>query len=75
MFDSAGVHARRDPGYGAFEALWGPEGAVCLARSRRPEFPLADILRRCPRLAELPPAACNAAALDTLRGALLGNRS
>ena len=75
MFDLAGVHTRRDPGYGVFEALWGPEGAVCLARSRRPEFPLADILDACPRLAALPVEACTAAALDTLPGALLGNRS
>jgi hypothetical protein len=73
MFDRAGVHTRRDPGYGTFEALWGPDGAVCLARARRPEFPLVEILRQCPRLADLPPADC--AALGTLPGALLGNRS
>ena len=75
LFDAAGVHAPRDPGYGAFEALWSPAGAVCLARSRRPQFPLADILRQCPRLAEITPAECTAAALDTTPGALLGNRS
>ena len=75
MFDSAGVHARRDPGYGAFEALWAPHGAVCLARARRPEFPFAEILRQCPRLTDMPPADCAAAALGTVPGALLGNRS
>ena len=75
MFDSAGVHARLGPGHGAFEALWGPDGALCLARSRRPEFPLAEVLRACPRLAELPAEACTPAALDTLPGAPLGNRS
>jgi ADYC domain len=74
IFDRAGVHARRNPGAGAFEALWGPDGAVCLARSRRPEFPRAEILRACPRLAGLPVEACTAGALNTL-GALLGNRS
>lgn len=75
MFDRAGVHARPSSPYGTFEALWGPEGAVCLARARRPEFPLASILRRCPRLAEVPPAACTASAIDSVPGALLGNRS
>jgi hypothetical protein len=75
MFDSAGVHARRETGHLAFEALWGPDGAVCLARTRRPEFPLADTLRQCPRLAEVTPVDCTAPALDTLPGALLGNRS
>jgi hypothetical protein len=74
-FDRAGVHERPSAGYGAFEAVWGPGGAVCLARARRPEFPLAEILRQCPRLARVPPAACTEAAIDTLPGALLGNRS
>ncbi len=75
MFDRAGVHALPATAFGAFEAVWGPDGAVCLARARRPEFPLADILRQCPRLARVPPAACTEAAIDTLPGALLGNRS
>ncbi len=75
MFDRAGVHARPEHGYGAFEALWGTDGALCLTRSRRPEFPLEDILRRCPRLAALPASACREADIDRLPGALLGNRS
>ena len=75
LFDAAGVHTRRDPDYGAFEGLWAPDGAVCLARSRRPQFPLAGILRQCPRLAQISPADCTAAALDIMPGALLGNRS
>ena len=57
MYDRAGVHAAPDTEYGAFEAVWGPEGAVCLARARRPEFPVAAILRQCPRLAAVPAAA------------------
>ena len=75
MFDRAGVNAPPGNGHGAFEALWGTDGAVCLARSRRPEFPLADILRQCPRLAALPAAACGESDLERLPGALLGNRS
>jgi hypothetical protein len=75
MFDRAGVHGRPSAGYGAFEAVWSPRGAVCVARARRPEFPLADVVRQCPRLARVPPAACTEAAIDTLPGALLGNRS
>ena len=75
MFDRAGVHGHPDPAHGAFEAVWGPDGAVCLARARRPEFPLADILRQCPRLARVPPAACTEGAIDTMPGVLLGNRS
>jgi hypothetical protein len=75
MFDRAGVHDRPTTGYGTFEALWGPEGAVCVARARHPAFPLADILRHCPRLAEMTPEACTEAAIDTLPHALLGNRS
>ena len=75
MFDLAGVHARQEESYGAFEALWGTDGAVCLARSRRPEFPLADILRQCPRLNAGPATSCREDDLDRLPGALLGNRS
>jgi hypothetical protein len=75
IFDRAGVHGLSDAAFGAFEAVWGPDGAACLARTRRPEFPLADILRQCPRLARVLPAACTEAAIDTLPGALLGNRS
>ena len=75
MFDRAGVNGSPEPAYGAFEALWGTDGAVCVARSRRPEFPLADILRQCPRLAALPVAACREGGLERLPGALLGNRS
>ena len=75
MFDRAGVHQPPDAGYGAFEALWGADGAVCLARARGPEFPLEEIPRACPRLTAVPPAACTEGAIDTLPGALLGNRS
>jgi ADYC domain len=75
FFDRAAINARPANAYGAFEALWGSDGAVCMARSRRPEFPIEDILRRCPRLAALPATACSAGAIERLPGALLGNRS
>lgn len=75
MIDRAGVHPSPERRYGAFEAVWGVDGALCLARPRRPEFPLGPILERCPRLAEVPAERCDEAGLDTLPGALLANRS
>jgi ADYC domain len=36
-----------DPGLGTFEAAWGPEGAVCLARTRDGR-PVETIQRECP---------------------------
>jgi hypothetical protein len=50
-------------------------GALCLARARHPQFAREDILRQCPRLAEISPAACAARALESLSGALIANRS
>lgn len=58
------VHWRRDtdgtddPAY-AFEAGWSPQGAVCVARVRWPEFGALDAIRRSsPRLAAITEAAC-----------------
>jgi hypothetical protein len=64
VFDRAGILPRIVPGFGSFEAAWGPDGAVCVAHARVPAFPLEDVLRACPRLAARAPCT-----------ALLGNRS
>jgi hypothetical protein len=76
-FHDEAVHWQRDPSTGAedsdysFEAGWSPQGAVCVAHVRWPEFgSLETIVAGDPRLAATPPAACtpeNAKA----RGALI----
>jgi hypothetical protein len=60
-----------DPTY-AFEAGWGPDGAVCAARTRWTELlPLSVLLQSAPRLVAQP---CDEAEARR-RGALLFNRS
>jgi hypothetical protein len=73
LFDRAGIVPHAGSDFGSFEAAWGPHGAVCVARARRPELPLDQVLRACPRLAAARP--CTEDAIWTLPGALLGNRS
>jgi hypothetical protein len=73
LFDRAGIFPHIGSGFGSFEAAWGPDGAVCVARTRRPESSLDQVLRACPRLAATGP--CTEDAIWTLPGALLGNRS
>jgi hypothetical protein len=73
LFDRAGIVPHTGSDFGRFEAAWGPDGAVCVARARRPEFPLEEVLRACPRLGARGP--CTEDAVWTLPGALLGNRS
>jgi len=61
--------------FGRLEAIWGENGAICLARSRVPkEFPLSEILKACPRLAEIPAEQCTAEVLEAHPAAVLGNR-
>ncbi|HEX6143787.1 MAG TPA: ADYC domain-containing protein [Geminicoccaceae bacterium] len=77
VFDRAGINpvdGEGDPA-GTPEALWGPEGAVCVARARHPGVPLDEQLRACPGLAGPPAADCSAADLDDFPAALLGSRS
>ncbi|WP_424969870.1 ADYC domain-containing protein [Dinoroseobacter sp. S76] len=74
------VFARHDPPraprLGQVEAIWGADGAICLARPRVPErFPLDEILNACPRLAEIPPERCTPALLQSDPEALFLNRS
>ena len=57
-----------------FEAAWGPQGAVCVARTRIPEVAtLDDVLAACPRLRAAPTGANCTEASAT--GALLFNKS
>lgn len=61
--------------HGRFEAVWGPDGAICISRVRVPRHhPLTSVLAACPRLAETMPE-CGADILGTSPEALLGNRS
>lgn len=75
VFDRAGINRLGDPPIGEPEALWGPEGAVCLARPRRSASSLPEIRDACPRLAEAPADGCTADGFESLPEALVGNRS
>lgn len=73
LYDRIGVQqSDGDPSL-SFEAAWGPEGAICVARTRIPEIIGLDGLAQiCPRLAgRLGPAACDQHAI----GGLIINRS
>lgn len=61
----------------SFEAAWGKDGAVCVARPRLPSnATLDELARRCPaRLAGRVGAACGEARAWTMAGTLLLNRS
>lgn len=75
VFDRAGINRLGDPPFGEPEALWGPEGAVCLDRTRRAGSSAAAVRAACPRLAEAPAGSCDADAFDETPDALVGNRS
>lgn len=74
--DRFGVRPCRDDAPMAFEAAWGTQGAICVARVRVSEnISLQDLAERYPRLKpRLGPAACTQ---DAMRdpAALLFNRS
>ncbi len=73
IYDRIGIQSSdRDPSL-SFEAAWGPNGAICVARTRLPDLiDLDGLARSCPRLAShLGPSACS----DTERDALVMNRS
>jgi len=73
VFDRLGIQAsdsRNDPHF-SFEAAWGPDGAVCVARTRWPDLlPRATLMESAPRL----DGRCDEASA-TAKGALLFNRS
>jgi hypothetical protein len=73
IYDRIGIQkSDQDPSM-SFEAAWGPNGAICVARTRLPDLiDLAGLARTCPRLSSrLGPAACN----DAERDGLVMNRS
>jgi hypothetical protein len=72
IYDRIGVQKSDDPSL-AFEAAWGPDGAICVAHTRVPEIiDLDGLAKMCPRLAgRLGPAVCNEDAAD----GLIANRS
>jgi hypothetical protein len=73
IYDHFGGHrSDADPRF-SFEAAWGPEGAVCVARTRLPDIIDLDGLgRACPRLAgRLGHAVCS----ENVPGGLIFNRS
>jgi hypothetical protein len=80
VFDRLGAQTP-DPSAAAmaFEAAWGPDGAVCVARTRVPEnVTLGALAVRCPRLrGRLGPENCQEPDGDAPvpKGALLLNRS
>jgi ADYC domain-containing protein len=75
VWDSVGIQTPDtgdDPAY-SFEAGWGADGAVCVARTRIPENIILETLKiSCPRLAAMP--VCDEGSARAA-GALLFNRS
>jgi hypothetical protein len=73
IYDHLGGHrSDADPRL-TFEAAWGPEGAVCVARTRLPDIiDLEGLGQACPRLVgRLGNAACS----ENVPGGLIFNRS
>lgn len=63
--DRIGIHRNPLPADAVFEALWGPQGAICVKRPRLPERrELDSLVAACPRLAGYVGPACRAEALD-----------
>jgi hypothetical protein len=49
VYDRLGIQERDDASVMRFEAAWGPDGAVAVARTRLPEIAsVADVLSACP---------------------------
>jgi len=73
IYDRIGVQKSDGDPSMSFEAVWGPDGAVCVAHTRIPDIiDLDGLARACPRLAgKLGPDACN----DNAPGGLISNRS
>src|SRR5712692_10478154 len=73
IYDRIGVQKSDDDPSFSFEAIWGPDGGICVAHTRIPDIVDLDGLgRACSRLVgRLGPAACN----ENASGALLLNRS
>lgn len=61
IYDLAGIQSRTPDSGLRFEAAWGPQGALCLAKTRIPGlYEVEQARRECPRLAEGgEPGACD----------------
>jgi hypothetical protein len=71
IFDKIGIQRDETAPGMTFEAAWGPDGAVCVRRTRLTEvLGLAALINRCPRLAGRAGETC-----DETIPALLFNRS
>jgi hypothetical protein len=77
MQDRAGVRAWPSGSSDfRFEAAWGEQGALCVARVRVPEnISLAELVRRCPRLAGRTGDACTPESSYRFGTPLIFNRS
>ena len=76
VIDTLGERQHSTRRYGAFEAVWGVNGAICVSRARVPDrFSLEQIVRACPSLRPHTGAHCSEAALTRHPGALLANWS
>ena len=74
--DRFGIRPCHDGAPMAFEAAWGVDGAICVARPRIPQnITLAQLAARYPRLKPRLGPACTQAAAMRDRDALLFNRS
>ncbi|MBI4275935.1 MAG: hypothetical protein HY659_14670 [Rhizobiales bacterium] len=73
IYDRIGVQKSDDDPSLSFEAVWGPDGALCVAHTRIPDIvTLEGLAKLCPRLAgRLGPAVCN----ENEPGGLIVNRS
>ena len=73
IYDRIGVQKSDDDPSFSFEAIWGPDGALCVAHTRIPEIvDLEGLGRTCPRLVgKLGPTVC----AENAQGGLLINRS
>jgi hypothetical protein len=75
LFDDAGIQ-KPERHELAFEAGWGPPGAVCVSHLRIPEiFSLKQLTESCPRLAEVAHGPACTEASARRQGAILFNRS
>ena len=76
VIDTIGERQHSARRYGAFEAVWGVNGAICVSRARAPDrFSLEQILRACPALRPHTGAHCSEAVLTRHPSALLANWS
>jgi hypothetical protein len=76
VYDRIAIQADESAAELVFEAAWGPEGAVCLRKTRVPDISsLEDVRRQCPARAAAWSTACTEERARTMPDALLFNGS